>query len=197
MKTPTRTHRSLAWALGTVPSATQSTTALATAAWAGPNIWTAWFAPLIVTLLNMTVSGLAGTLGASTARSPLWPAVWSATRWAKAMPTGPLFDPIMRSMWATSLPSPTSDSPTMKLWLSAIRSSRQSSVLSVWDADHNDPACEPPMHPPSSDTTPGWDESLRRHPSDGPRVPMRREGRDRSAHDPRAGHPAARPSGRS
>src|SRR5262249_18898012 len=108
---------------------------------------TAWPAPLIVTLLNMTVSGLAGTLGASTARSPLWPAVWSATRWAKAMPTGPLFDPIMRSMWATSLPSPTSDSPTMKLWLSAIRSSRQSSVLSVWDADHNDPACEPPMHP--------------------------------------------------
>ena len=58
-----------------VPSATLSTTALATAAWAGPNICTAWVAPLIVTLLNMTVSGFAGTLGASTARSPLWPAV--------------------------------------------------------------------------------------------------------------------------
>src|SRR5262249_59731998 len=112
----------VAVALGMVPSATLSTTALATAAWAGPNIWTAWLAPLIVTLLNMTVSGLAGTFGASTARSPLWPAVWSATRWAKAMPAGPLFDPTMRAMWATSLPPPPRDSPTLELWLSDIQS---------------------------------------------------------------------------
>src|SRR5262249_29585856 len=135
---------------------------------------TAWPAPLIVTLLNMTVSGLAGTLGASTARSPLWPAVWSATRWAKAMPTGPLFDPIMRSMWATSLPSPTSDSPTMKLWLSDIRSSHQSSVLSVCDV-----GCRPQRSglraadaPPSCDATPRW-TSLHRDPSRRPsRVPV-------------------------
>src|SRR3954447_25260966 len=32
---------------------------------------------------------------------------------ANASPTGPLLEPMRRSMWATSLPSPTSDSPTM------------------------------------------------------------------------------------
>jgi hypothetical protein len=58
---------------------------------------------------------MAGTFGASTARRPLWPADWAANRCAKAAPAGPLFDPIIRSMWATSLPSPTSDSPTWKL----------------------------------------------------------------------------------
>src|SRR5690348_12707111 len=31
---------------------------------------------------------------------------------ANASPTGPLLEPMSRSMWATSLPSPTSDSPT-------------------------------------------------------------------------------------
>ena len=49
------------------PSRTESTTARATAAWAGPNICTACMAPLIVTLLDMIVSGLAGRLGATTA----------------------------------------------------------------------------------------------------------------------------------
>ena len=113
MNTPTMAQRLSASAFGIVPSATLSTTALATAACAGPNICTAWFAPLIVTLLNITVSGFAGTLGANTARSPLWPAVWAASRCAKAAPTGPSLDPIIRSMWATSLPSPTRDSPTI------------------------------------------------------------------------------------
>ena len=52
---------------GIVPSATQSATALATAYCAGPNIWTACFIPLIVTLVISTVAGLAIRLGVSTA----------------------------------------------------------------------------------------------------------------------------------
>src|SRR5512132_3050556 len=35
------------------------------------------------------------------------------SEFANASPTGPLLEPMSRSMWATSLPSPTSDSPTM------------------------------------------------------------------------------------
>ena len=42
------------------PLSTESTTARATAAWAGPNIWTACLAPLIVTLLKSSGVGLAG-----------------------------------------------------------------------------------------------------------------------------------------
>ena len=42
--------------------------AFATAAWAGPNICTACFAPLIVTLVIITVAGLTATLGVRTAR---------------------------------------------------------------------------------------------------------------------------------
>ena len=41
--------------------------ALSTAAWAGPNICTACFIPLIVTLVIITVAGLTARLGASTA----------------------------------------------------------------------------------------------------------------------------------
>ena len=43
---------------GIMPSATLSATALATPRWAGPNIWTAWVAFLIVTLLNRIGRGL-------------------------------------------------------------------------------------------------------------------------------------------
>ena len=56
------------------PSATLSATALATAAWAGPNICTACFAPLIVTLVIITVAGLQIRFGVSTASRLVWPA---------------------------------------------------------------------------------------------------------------------------
>src|ERR1044071_9375174 len=71
MNTPTQMNRSSASAAGMTPSATESATALATAYCAGPNICTACLAPLMVTLLNITVLGLAARLGAITARSVL------------------------------------------------------------------------------------------------------------------------------
>src|SRR3954468_8500071 len=95
------------------PSRTESTTARATAACAGPNICTAWVAPLIVTLLAMIVSGLAGRFGATTASRLVCPSFWLTRAPANASPTGPSFEPIRRSIWATSAPSPTRDSPTM------------------------------------------------------------------------------------
>ena len=58
-----------------MPSATLSATALATACWAGPNICTACFAPLIVTLLNITVAGLQSRFGATTASSDVNPSL--------------------------------------------------------------------------------------------------------------------------
>ena len=57
------------------PLSTESTTARATAACAGPNICTACFAPLIVTLLNRIVSGLAGRFGVTTASSVVKPSL--------------------------------------------------------------------------------------------------------------------------
>src|SRR3954454_14421839 len=114
MKTPTMMHRSSTCASEITPSRTESTTARATPACAGPNIWTAWVAPLIVTLLAMRVSGFAGRFGATTARRFVCPSFWFSRAAANAWPTGPSFEPIMRSMWATSFPSPTRDSPTMK-----------------------------------------------------------------------------------
>src|SRR5919199_1039204 len=114
MKTPTMMQRSSTCCSEMTPSRTESTTARATAAWAGPNICTACVAPLIVTLLAMRVSGLAGRFGATTARRFVCPSFWFSSAAANAWPTGPSFDPMMRSMWATSLPSPTRDSPTMK-----------------------------------------------------------------------------------
>src|SRR5215831_11576941 len=111
MKTPQTMTRLSASLLGMTPEATQSVTALATAAWAGPNICTAWAAPLIVTLVINTVAGLHTRFGVNTASRFEWPAFWLARALAKAMPTGPALSPMSRSMWATSLPSPTSDSP--------------------------------------------------------------------------------------
>src|SRR3954469_17583063 len=113
MKTPTMMHRSSTWSAGMMPSRTASTTPRATPACAGPNICTAWVAPLIVTLLAMIVSGLAGRLGATTASRLVWPSFWLISASANASPTGPSLRPISRSMCATSLPSPTRDSPTM------------------------------------------------------------------------------------
>ena len=98
---------------GMIPSRTAWTTARDTAAWAGPNICTACVAPFIVTLLEMIVSGLHGRLGVTTARRFVCPSFWLTSEFANASPTGPLFEPMRRSMCATSLPSPTSDSPTM------------------------------------------------------------------------------------
>ena len=66
------------------PSATESATALATAAWAGPNICTACRMPLIVTLVIITVAGLTAKLGVSTANRLLWPSLWRANALANA-----------------------------------------------------------------------------------------------------------------
>src|SRR5574340_306567 len=96
------------------PDDTESTTARATAACAGPNICTACLAPLMVTLLNISVSGLAGRLGATTASSVVNPSLLFDSAWQNACPATPDFDPMMRSMCATSFPSPTRDSPMKK-----------------------------------------------------------------------------------
>src|SRR5438045_9688540 len=97
-----------------MPDDTLSTTARATAAWAGPNIWTACVAFLRVTLLKSSVSGLAGRLGVTTASSLVNPSVLLDNVLTNACPAWPDFDPIIRSMCATSFPSPTSDSPMKK-----------------------------------------------------------------------------------
>ena len=71
------------------PLSTESTTARATAAWAGPNICTACLAPLIVTLLKRIVSGLAGRFGATTASRVVKPSLLFASALQKAWPAGP------------------------------------------------------------------------------------------------------------
>src|SRR5215217_9624970 len=96
------------------PLSTESTTARATAACAGPNICTACLAPLMVTLLNRMVSGLAGRFGATTASRVVKPSLLFVSALQNATPAGPDFEPMTRSMCATSLPSPTSDSPRKK-----------------------------------------------------------------------------------
>jgi hypothetical protein len=119
MNTP-QTITSLSASLaGMTPAATLSATAFATDAWAGPNICTACFMPLIVTLVTSTVAGLQIRFGASTASRLVWPCDWFASALANATPTGPSFDPIIRSMCAISLPSPTSDSP---MYMDMVRS---------------------------------------------------------------------------
>src|SRR5579883_1745040 len=84
-----------------VPSITLSVTARATAAWAGPNIWSTCFDPLIVTLVTITVAGLQTMFGETTASRLVCPSDWRARAFANATPTGPSFGPIRRSMWAT------------------------------------------------------------------------------------------------
>src|SRR4029077_18412001 len=121
MKTPTQMKMSSASATGIVPSATLSATALATACCAGPNICTACFAPLIVTLLNKAVWGLTAKLGARTARRDVNPCLLLTNALAKALSAALPRGPMIRSICATSLPSPTSDSPTMSLLIFAMR----------------------------------------------------------------------------
>src|SRR5262245_13281098 len=111
MKTPQTMTRFSASDLGMTPSATLSATALATAAWAGPNICTAWLAPLIETLVIRTVAGLQRRLGSRTASRLLCPWLWLARALANAVPTGPSFEPMSRSIWATSFPPPARASP--------------------------------------------------------------------------------------
>jgi len=101
-------HQVLGLILGMIPCSTESATALATAACAGPNICTACVAPLMVTLVISTVAGLTARFGVRTASKLLWPADCRARALANATPTGPALSPINRSMWAISLPSPTS-----------------------------------------------------------------------------------------
>jgi hypothetical protein len=96
-----------------IPSATLSCTAFATANCAGPNIWTACLAPLIVTLLNNSVLGLHCRLGAITARRDVNPSLLLVSALQNAVSTGLPRGPINRSTCATSLPSPTRDSPTI------------------------------------------------------------------------------------
>ena len=97
------------------PLSTESTTARATAAWAGPNIWTACFAPLIVTLLKRMVSGFAGQVRRDDGQQG-GEAVLVVRQRVDRRPDrpAPIFEPMIRSMCATSLPSPTSDSPMKK-----------------------------------------------------------------------------------
>ncbi len=89
MNTPQTITRFSACSFGITPSATESATALATAAWAGPNICTACFMPLIVTLVIITVAGLTARFGVSTASRFEWPSLCRARALANATPTGP------------------------------------------------------------------------------------------------------------
>src|SRR6266567_5418851 len=125
MNTPTQMKRSSASDSGTTPSATLSATALATACCAGPNICTACLAPLMVTLLNRIVEGLQARFGATNASSEVKPSLLFVKAFANAVSAALPRGPIKRSIWATSLPSPTSDSPTQSLVIFAIANSSQ------------------------------------------------------------------------
>ena len=98
---------------------------------AGPNICTACLAPLIVTLLNSTVLGLRSRFGATTASSVVKPSLLLASALANAARPPSRAGPMIRSMWATSLPSPTSDSPTSILLINAILVSSPKNNLSL------------------------------------------------------------------
>src|SRR6266496_6604727 len=120
MNTPTQQNRSSASDSGITPSATLSATALATACCAGPNICTACLAPLIVTLLNRIVEGLQARFGATNASSEVKPSLLFVKAFANAVSAALPRGPIRRSICATSLPSPTRDSPTQSLLILAI-----------------------------------------------------------------------------
>src|ERR1041385_6380843 len=120
MNTPTQRKRSSASSTGMTPSATLSATALATAYCAAPNICRACLAPRIVTLLNMTVAGLTIMFGASSASTAVKPSLLLTRQFAKAVSTVLPRGPMIRSIWATSFPSPTSASPTRSPLIFAI-----------------------------------------------------------------------------
>src|SRR6185503_2658474 len=120
MNTPTQMKRSSASSAGTVPSATLSATAFATAYCAGPNICTACLAPLMVTLLNRIVLGFVSRFGATTAKSDVNTSLLLVSALQNAVSTAEPRGPISRSTCATSFPSPTSDSPTITLLIFAM-----------------------------------------------------------------------------
>ena len=67
MNTPQTITNSSACSFLITPAATLSATALATAAWAGPNICTACLAPPMVTFVTNTVDGFTARFPSSTA----------------------------------------------------------------------------------------------------------------------------------
>ena len=93
MNTPQTMTQSSALSLGRVPSTTQSTTARATAAWAGPNICITCLLPFSVTLVIMTVAGLHGMFGQTTASRFVCPADWLDRALANATPDRPVLRP--------------------------------------------------------------------------------------------------------
>src|SRR5579872_6272954 len=72
----------------------------------------------------MTVDGLAIRFGVKTASSDVNPSLLFVRQFTKAVSAELPRGPIKRSIWATSLPSPTSDSPTHNLSIFAIARSR-------------------------------------------------------------------------
>src|SRR5688572_31621218 len=74
----------------------------------------------MVTLLNMIVFGFAGRFGAITAKSVVNPSLLLVSALQNAVSTADPRGPISRSTCATSLPSPTSDSPTQTLLIFAM-----------------------------------------------------------------------------
>src|SRR5215469_16211192 len=107
------------------PSARLSATAMAAACLAGPNICTACLAPLIVTLLNSMVAGLHSRFGPTTASNDVNPSLLFVRAFANAVSAALPRGPMIRSIWATSFPSPTSDSPTQSPFTFAIAISSQ------------------------------------------------------------------------
>src|SRR4030042_6525619 len=81
--------RSSTASLGMVPSATLSTTALATAVCAGPYTMLACRMPVIVTVGTISVSGFTDRLGSKMASSGSCPAVGVALALANASASGP------------------------------------------------------------------------------------------------------------
>src|SRR5262249_37292477 len=92
---------------------------------AGRNISPPCWAPLIVTFLNRMVAGLHSRLGAITASSDVKPSLLLVSAVANAVSAALPRGPMIRSIWATSLPSPTSDSPTHSPLIFAIAISFQ------------------------------------------------------------------------
>src|SRR4029079_5404735 len=123
MKTPTQMNRSSASLSGMVPSATLSATAVATACCAGPNICTACLAFLMVTLLKRMVFGLQSRFGPITANRLVKPSLLLVIALQKAVSAALPRGPMIKSICATSLPSPISDSPTSVLLIFAILAS--------------------------------------------------------------------------
>src|SRR5580698_23734 len=89
----------------------------------------------MVTLLNMTVAGLVSRFGVSTASSEVNPSLLLVRQLTKAVSAELPRGPMSRSICATSLPSPTSDSPTQSLLILAITISSQIEAESE-KADH-------------------------------------------------------------